>query len=273
MHLRTKTPSALNNPKLWHQPLKPYFDVASYQQRIDGRVGLNKDGHSIIRLSWGQDIWQRAFNEETPRYWTRRMKVGGGYQYWRVPRWILEKRLEPEQYVDAWEASRWSMTDASGAPIDKGPPPPEYYTFAYLCAEHEGDGEDGYAACCTRAYYTNRTRCWGEYRVPSEDDFQLISRAVQVMEADKFRDPYRPLTSAELTETELAANMAVERANEEFERYEAAMVRDFNKLHGHRVFEGPNSFHDLGVGNSSGIIPVRQKLPLAVEQALAERKG
>lgn len=258
MKLRTKTPNALNNPKLWHQNLKPWFDVASFQKRINERVGLNKDGKPIIRLAWGQDVVQRAFGEETPRYWTRRKKAGEGYQYWRVPRWFLEKRLEPEQYVDAWERTRWALTDADGTPVDKGPAPEEYYTFAYLCAEHESvDPVSGWANCCTRAYYTDRSRCWGRYRPPSDDDLQLISQAVRQMEADKYIDPYRPLTAAELQETELAANMQVERANAEFEEYEAQMIRDFNKLHGHRIFEGPNTFHDLGANftrSESGLI-------------------
>jgi hypothetical protein len=244
--------------------------MANYQERINERVGLNKDGRPILRLVWGQDAMQRAFNEETPRYWTRRAKFGESYSYWRVPRFMLEKRMEPEQYAPAWEASRWAIKDEYGVPVDKGPPPPEYYTFAYLCATHEREGEDGWAACCTRAFYTNRTRCWGEYRAPTESDLDLVSRAMREMEADKFRDPYRPLTPAELAETELAANMQVERAAEQMEAYEADMLRDFNRLHGHRLFEGPNSFHDLGAGPQPTIVPVERRLPLGIRQKLGE---
>lgn len=246
MKLRIKAPTALNNPSRWHQQLKPWFDVVGYQRRIDQIVGVNRDGKSIIRLVWGQEVWQRVFNEETPRYWTRRLKVPGGHKYWTVPRWMLEKRMEPEQYAEAWEASRWSITDPdTGKPVDKGPAPPEFYSFAYLCAEHESvDQTTGWAHCCTRAYYTDRSRCWGRYRPPSDDDLQLIAQAVRQMEADKYRDPYRPLTTAELAEIELTANMQVERAQEEFEAYEAELMREAIKLHGWRIFEhSPKALH------------------------------
>jgi hypothetical protein len=240
--LRTKTPAALNNPARWNQRLRPWLDVESYQDRINAVVGVNKDGYPIIRLVWGQDVRQRILGaEETPRYWTRRR----GGEYWKVPRWMLEKRVEIEQYGPSWEEKRYSLTDEEGTPLDSGPPPSEYYTFAYLIAEHEGLHTDGWPACCSRAFYTDRGRCWGRYKQPGDDDLQLVSQAVRQMEADKFRDPYSPLTLSQLMEMELAANMQVERAEEQFERYEQEMWRDSLKLHGHRIFEGPNSFHDL----------------------------
>ena len=247
MKIRVRHNSELDNPSRWDKRLKPYFDVAGYQHRIDQIVGLNKDAKSIIRLTWGQDAEQFAFDERTPRYWTRRRKDGEGYRYWTVPRWMLERRIEPEQYAPSWEATRWALTDADGKPVDKGPPPSEYYIFAYLCAEHEAvDPSNGWAHCCTRAYYTDRSRCWGKYRPPSEDDLQLVARAVREMDAAPYRDPYRPLTKEELQEIEVAANMQAERAAMEMAEYEQAMMREAIRLHGHRIFEGPNSFHDMG---------------------------
>lgn len=249
--LRTQTPAALDNPSRWNQHLKPWFNAERYQRQLDQVVGLNKDRKPIIRLRWAQDVWQYAFNESTPRYWTKRQRRGSSYIYWTVPRWIFEKRLEPEQYVDSWNATRYSLTDAAGNTVDKGPAPEEYYTFAYLCAEHEAvDPSNGWAHCCTRAYDADRSRCWGTYRQPNDDDLELVRQAVRAMEADKYRSPYRPLTTAELQEAELAANMQVERSNAEFAEYEQQLMKDFIKLHGHRLFEGPDTFHDMGAAFS-----------------------
>ena len=256
--LRTRTPSELDNPKRWNQRLKPWFDVEAFQARIDDRVGLNRDGRPIVRLVWGQDVTQHIFGESTPRYWTRRLKVGAGYTWYTVPRWIFERRIEPEQYADAWNATRYSIRDptegtgqrcddcgstsepeliggklycrncagtniAGGAVIDKGPPPTEMYIYMMDASRHEGLMKDGWPHCCTRAYYTNRSRCWGEYRPPNDFDLTVLDQSTQAMNAAKHRDPYRALTPSELAEVELAANLQAERSQLEFEAYEAAL--------------------------------------------------
>lgn len=268
--LRTKTPAALDNPTRWHNYLRPWFDVERYQQQINDRVGLNRDGRPIVRLVWGQDATSRAFYEETPRYWTRRQKAHPSYQWWTVPRWIFERRLEPEQYVDAWNAKRYSIRDpsqgnircgdcnsseepklidgklycrtcmstnfAGGAVIDKGPPPDDYYIFMLECAVHEAatDAVNGWPRCCARAFYTDRMRCWGQYRHPNDFDLLVLSQSTREMEKSG-ADPYRPLTLAELEETELASMMQVEQADEMFRQYERQMMLDFNRLHGHHI--------------------------------------
>lgn len=280
---RTKTPAALDNPSRWNQYLKPWFDEVRFQDQINQRVGLNRDGKPLLRLVWGQNVWQRMFKESTPRYWTRRLRK----EYWTVPRWILERRMEPEQYMAAWEQKRYAMEDPrdqycvacgcgdiriievpsvvvnaapklvntcercggttfKGRSVDRGEAPKEYYIFSYLIAEHSTHHINGWPQCCDISYHTDRSRCWGKYRQPNDDDLDLVSQAMRAMEADKFIDPYAPLTLSQLVEAELAANKQVERAQLEFEEYERSMIRDFNKLHGHRIFEGPNSFHDLG---------------------------
>lgn len=268
MKLRTKAPSELNNPKRWHLRLKPWFDVERFQQRINDRVGLNRDGRPIVRLVWGQDVTQRAFGEEMPRYWFRRQKAYPGYRWWTVPRWIFERRIEPEQYTAAWNASRYSLKDptegighrcedcgstsepeiisgklycrscaginiSGGAVIDKGPPPDEMYVFMMECAVHEGmtDPVNHWPLCCTRAFYTDRSRCWGEYRQPSDFDLTVLDQSTRSMEAAKANNPYRELTAAELTEIELASNMQVERAQLEFEEYERQLHAEILKAY------------------------------------------
>lgn len=240
---RTKTPAALDNPSRWNQYLKPWFDVERFQDRIDSRVGLNAKGQSILRLVWAQDIEQTLFDESTPRYWVRRRAK----EYWTVPRWIIERRIEPEQYMPGWEQKRYAIEDPeTGVKVDRGEPPSEYFVFAYLVAEHAEHTINGWPQCCDIAYHETRSRCWGRYRAPGDDTIALIEQAVRQMDADKFIDPYRPLSLSELRETELAANLQVERAQMEFEEYEQNLIRDFVKLHGHRLFEGPDTFHDLG---------------------------
>lgn len=233
--LRTKATAGLNTPSQWHRYMKPWFAAEAYQARINLRVPPNKDGKNVIRLVWGQDITDTAYGETTPRYWTRRRKVAKdidstGYQYWTVPRWFLEKRLEPEQYMPSWEASRWSMSDVNGVPLDKGDPPAEYYVYAHLIADHEAPDSSGWPACCTRAYYTDRARCWGKYRQPGELELQLVSQAMRQMEAEKFRDPYRPLTPSELAEIEAMAGMQVERNAEVMLAQQREAAADFYGL-------------------------------------------
>lgn len=228
--------------------MRPWFDMQRYQAQIDERVGLNKDGKSIIVLRWAQDVTTTAFGQTTPRYWTKRKRNSDGtYTYWKVARFVFEKRLEPEQYVPSWDAQRFSTIDPeSNAPVDRGPAPEEYFTFAWLCAEHElhtTEQNNGWPPCCNRAYYADtkwggpRSRCWGTYRPPSSMDLELISQAVRQMEAEKFRDPYRPLTAAELAEAEIAANMQAERADEQLQLREQEMHREFTRLHAWRLFE------------------------------------
>jgi hypothetical protein len=283
MRLRTKHASELDNPSRWNQYLKPWFDVEAFQQRINDWVGLARDGSPIIRLVWGQDVTTRAYFEETPKYWTRRQKGHPDFIWWTVPRWILEAKLEPEQYVDAWNATRYKMLDPSagtglkcgdcgmpgdpelingqlycrscvstniigGQVVDKGPPPEIYYSFMSECAEHEGmtDPVNGWPQCCTRAFYEDRRRCWGTYRNPGDLDLEIASQTVRRMEHTKARDPRRPLTIQELQEVELASNMQVERANEQFEMYERQLAEDFNKLHGWRLTQdSPPAFIDM----------------------------
>lgn len=289
--LRTKNASELDNPKRWNQRLRPWFDVERYQDRINDRVGLNKDGRPIVRLVWGQEVEERAFSEVTPRYWTRRLKTGNRIVWYTVPRWIFERRMEPEQYTDAWNATRYSLRDpaegtgqrcedcgsssepeliagklycrscaganiSGGAVIDKGPPPVELYTYMMECADHEGmtDPVNAWPLCCTRKFYTDRMRCWGTYRQPGDFELEVISQSMRAMESAKHRDPYRPLTSQELMEVTLAANMQVERAQIQFEEYERALLAEVQKTYPFPgTVLGAQHFSDPGPSFQKGI--------------------
>lgn len=291
--LRTQHPSALDRPHFWNAYLKPWLDLERWQEDIDARIGLNREGRSIVRLVWGQDIRIRTWGAEMPRYWLRRQRQPSGqYTYWTVPRWVFEKRLERSVYEDSWNATRYSTTDATqgspkcgdcgctaqpvriadriycsrcsstnitgGAVVDKGPPPEEYFTYLMDCSVHESvDPTTGWAHCCTRAFYAESkfgsagSRCWGEYRPPGGLDLQVIDRLAQQLQSEKFIDPYRPLSPAELAETELAANKQVERAAEQFAAWETELYADYMRLHGWRLTGEPApGFHDVGASSA-----------------------
>lgn len=292
--LRTKAPDALNQPAFWHKNLKPWFDVEAYQQRINDRVGLSRTGRPIVRLVWAQEVVQHVYNETTPRYWTKRLKQLNNIIWYTVPRWIFERRIEPEQYTEAWNATRYSLRDpaegvghrcddcnssaepriingqlycsncagnhiSGGAVIDKGPPPKEFYIFMMECAEHEGMTVSGQPACCSRQFYINRARCWGSYRPPSDFDLTVLGQATRAMEAAKHRDPYRALTPTELAEVELASNLQVEQAQLQFEEYERQLQAEVLKTYPYPGYElGAGHFADLGPsfqkGTANGII-------------------
>lgn len=293
--LRTDAPSALNNPARWDNYLRPWFNVEAYQKLINDRVGLNRDGRPIVRLVWAQDVTQHVFFEETPRYWLRRRKAGSQTTWWTVPRFVFEKRIEPEQYVTAWNATRYSLTDpttglghkcddcgstrepkliagkvycsncagtniSGGEVIDKGPPPDEMWQFFSECAVHEEmvDRINGWPLCCARKFYEDRGRCWGQFRLPNTFDLQVIEQSVAVMNAQKFRDPYAPLSAQQLAEAELAANKQVERADMQMEALEQEIIRDFIRTHGHRLTETDpgvlrhGKYHDVGQSMQKG---------------------
>lgn len=279
--LRTKSAPALDQPAFWHKNLKPWFDVEAYQKRINDRVGLSRTGRPIVRLVWGQSVWQVTFGESTPRYWLKRLKSGSNFIWYTIPRWIFERRIEPEQYTEAWNATRYALKDptegvsqrcddcgsnsepeliagklycrscagtniSGGVVIDKGPPPKEFYTWMMECADHEGmtDPVNAWPLCCTRQFYTDRRRCWGSYRAPSDFDLTVLEQTTRAMNEAKFRDPYRPLTRSELAEIELMANMQVERAQLQFEEYERQLQAEVL-----RTFPSPD--FELGAGHFS----------------------
>lgn len=112
MKLRTRVSTALDSPRFWGNNLKPWFNVERFQKQIDDRIGLNRDGRSIVRLVWAQEVYQNIWGESTPRYWLKRVRVSEGkYSYLTVARWVLEIRHEPETYAEAWNATRYSLHD------------------------------------------------------------------------------------------------------------------------------------------------------------------
>ena len=244
---------ALNDPSQWTADAsRPSLDVKSWQQKIDRIVGLNRDGKSIIRLVWMPDIWTPGsiFGERIKRYWVRRYKDGETWMYVSPPRWGLERRLEKGAYYDSHQATRYQIIN--GEVVDFGPPPDEYFVFdeGGLIAEHDKFySADGQPKCCDIAWegeskfhlvgyemieekVNARRRCWGYYREPSEVDLNRLRQAVKNRDAQKYFDPYQPLSREQLAVIEIEANMQAQRVDDEFNNRLGELSRDFNNSHG-----------------------------------------
>ncbi len=230
------------------------FDRDKFQKAIDERVGLNRDGKSIIRLSHAPEVMTWALGEVVPRYWTKRWQEKGVWKYDQPDRFILERRLEKEAYWDAHNATRFQVIDATGETVDLGPPPEDFYVFDSLIAEHSDFKlASGRPQCCEKAwegeikYVLNwrqelvaqpvggRRRCWGEYRDPDDSDLARIAEAVRVMNESPYYDPYAPMTPEQLAAIEVEAVMDAQRMADEANQRMREISRDFNRLHGWRL--------------------------------------
>ena len=246
--LRKRHP--LNDPSKWTAEMRPpYFDDQAYQKRLDERVGLNREGKSILKLVWAPEAIGLY---GIPRYWVSRVKDGEKWIYTSAPRWVFESRVEKSQYAPSWEAMRFTMTEEEGFVPTAAPE--DFYMFRWLCAEHEyPDPVFGRPACCQRAWEPNRLRCWGTYRAPNDHDLECVSKALQVREQGKFIDAYAPLLPADLMmiEANSVKQMAELAAKEESER--TAIGRDFDKRHAWRLGKDAptthNRFFDIGASN------------------------
>ena len=240
----------LNDPSKWSSDIRPpFFDVNAYQKRIDDRVGLNREGKSILKLVWAPEA---IGIYGVPRYWVSRVRDGETWQYTSVPRWIFESRVERSQYAPSWEALRLTMSEDDG--FRPSGPPEDFFMFRWLCAEHELiDPDFGQPKCCQRAWEPDRNRCWGTYRAPNDYDLACIEKALQAREQDAFVNPYEPLSVAELMaiEANSVKQMVEVAAKQHQERM--AIGRDFDKRHKWRLSNTMptthNRFFDQGASN------------------------
>lgn len=255
--MKTERHSILDDPKQWKTEIRPpAFDMRSFQKRINERTGVNREGKPILKLVWAPEVWTHALGEKIKRYWHRRFKEGQEWVYISPPRFILERRVEREAYWAAHQAARFQTIEATGEIIDHGPPPEEYYVFAYLIAAHdEFLAPSGRPQCCEDAWegetkfvlkpnlelvqerVGGRRRCWGYYREPNDEDLTRIEQAVRVMNEDKFYDPYSVMTPEQLLAAEAEANLETERMREEVERRKQEQSMDFEHSYGWRLQE------------------------------------
>ena len=173
----------LNDPKRWADlsMIKPpaTFNAKRFQKLIDRTMGVNAQGKSIVRLVWAWDQQQFEAGEMRQKYrfysW---QGPDGKIIDISPPRWILEERNEPGQYMPTWQSARWvrvpdefglsgyKVIDALGDPPVDG-----WYTPLYTIAEHDENNR-----CCDKLKVQGR-KCWGYYREPSWTDIQVLRDA------------------------------------------------------------------------------------------------
>lgn len=270
---KLKLAEPLDDPVHWDEDVvPPFFDAQSFQERIDSRVGLNAEGKSIVRLIWGP---KSIGLYDVPRYWIRRTKDGEGFRYATIKRWYLETRLERAQYFDSWNATRYGMTEPAegaercescaaidkpietpmgrycgvcgstqlvkGEQVDKGPPPDEFFKFAWMCANHEAFDQDaGWPKCCERADKDGHKRCFGTFRSPNDYDLECISAGLRRRAEDAWIDPYAPLSAHDLAAIEMSSGLQTERMAAAIEARQAEIIRNENRI---QDFGG--SIHDV----------------------------
>lgn len=237
--------SPLDDPSKWSTEIRPpFFDREVFQARLDLRAGKNRDNKSVLVLRWAPEVQTEMFDTKMPRYWVSRVKDGEGYLYTSPPRWLIERRLEREQYVDSWNSNRM-IPDVDGTLLDRGPAPDDYHIFTWLCAEHESnDPIHNWPHCCQRAWEDGRRRCWGTYRQPNDYDLQCVEAAVGRREGEEFVDPYAPLSQHDLEMIEASSAMQMDRVAAEVEQRTAEIIRN------ERIFSDYGaSAYDIGASH------------------------
>lgn len=189
--LLDETKSPYNDPSHWDDnQVPPFFDVEGFQKRIDKIIGLSRDGHPIIKLMWAPQVWSPWWND--PDYWVSYTKEHG---YIYAQRWVFLQRMEPGSYALAWSQTH----------PETEPPPPEYYAFFSLAAEHDKEIIEGEPACCFNEWQKRDNagrrmylRCWGIGRDPNESDLDRIRVAVKYRESQPWHNPHVPLSQEEM---------------------------------------------------------------------------
>lgn len=229
--------------------VRPDFDVAKFQKRLDDVAGLSRNGKSIVVLRW---MRSRECSEEYYTEWDWLGKPVKGelrakYRAFGVdlgngdvceippPRWCLEQRYEPEQYAPTWEADRYTTDTVTGLRVPVRPPAPRdgYYSHLWTIASHEGK-------CCDDALKNNMV-CWGSYRLPGEQDLQALRIAIARREADSVKgNPYGDVPYDSLKE--LARRNRDDRQETEKKTKELTReaLSDALRPHLHRYTEDPS---------------------------------
>jgi len=184
-------------------------DVKEFQQKINRIMGLSKDRHPIVRLVWAgsKDTFSKFYCEWTEAGFGTKTELRAKYKFAqiRIPgtpdvidvppaRWILEERIEPEQYYASWEAARWVIKESKRVERRPLPPTDGYYSHLLTIAVHNEH-------CCSIAK-RDKVVCWGQYREPAQFDLDNLKQAKARRDADHFVDPYAPLSDETLDRTD-----------------------------------------------------------------------
>lgn len=222
----------IDDPVCWSEPDvtgRPDFDADAFQKRIDRVTGKTRDGKSIVRLKWAwdEDCFSLFFTKWDAAGSPTKGEARAKYLYRRVeldsettvdiapPRWILEERIEPAQYLDAWEENRWQFDAQLQRSVVIRPSAPRdgYYTLLWRIEMHDPENK-----CCARALEAEQ-ECFGVYREPAQFDLTRLARTKQQIELRGKQNPYEPLSS------ETFARIQAETEAAERERHEEKQIK------------------------------------------------
>lgn len=167
---RDERHDGLNDPREWFRTLSPpFFNRSAFQRKIDKTVGLSARGKSIILLRWAWESSYEMFGKLRQRYSFLTLPIKGVDVEFSVPRWVIEQRIEPEQFKPSWEQTRYVVDPSTivhdpatakydeegeltyagdliyaGDKLDKGPCPNEWFQNLWMIADHDGQ-------CCEKA--------------------------------------------------------------------------------------------------------------------------
>ena len=263
--------------ELWRTPA--HVDVSYWQGRINDIFGA-VNGEPIIRLVWAWEPEDTIYTdwdslgrgikaEKRPRYEFLAVPLSDGRTLpICAPRWVLEERQEPEQFLPDWEASRYvirpgiAIVDPStGQPIQRrvdlrgAPPQGAHYIFARYVAVHEKD-----KTCCDRARKNHEGVCFGFYRNPDEHLIGLLQKAkARHAEDDRLRvDPFKPLAQQSEVQAEIDRQVATHNAEVKQKLRDDLhnIYKPWNETHGWRAFT--SSYKALKHGKWQSAYPVKQ---------------
>lgn len=257
---QTRRSEYYNDPREWYRTLNPpLFNRTKWQKKIDKIVGVSERGKSIIVLRWAWESSYEMFGQLKQRYSFLTLEIKGQEVQFSVPRWVIEQRIEPEQFKPSWDATRYVVdpstviTDPNtakydedgnctytgdviyaGDKLDKGPCPNEWFQNLWIIADHDG-------LCCKKAEEMSRS-CWGYYRNPSEWDLNEVRRIhhAKLNDPDYNQSPFEPLTEETLAASAKSEFEYKEKITEEGKKELDQRIDDVFNSHLYNLrFEGP----------------------------------
>lgn len=223
-------PTKWADPGIWHLPS---FNLGNYQKKINRILGT-ADGAPIVRVVWAWHVkrWEAGEMRQAYRFFTATLPNGDTCDL-SPPRFMLEERFEPGQYMSSWPLVRY----IKGRDVLGDPPPDGFYGYLLTIADHDPE-----ARCCERARKLWKKgkratfRCWGYYKLPDEKELEILRQARSKRDAAPYKQsPHEPLSAQTLAEIAL-----IERSwNEEQEARRKLkcheMWSDHVRIWGHRL--------------------------------------
>lgn len=230
--------------------VRPDFDVAAFQKKIDAVAGISRDGKSIVVLRWmrSPECCEEFYTEWTPFGTPVKSELRPKYRAFGIaldngdvceippPRWVLEQRYEPEQLAQTWETERFSTHPEFGVKVPvKGELPRDgYYNHLWTIGTHDDN-------CCKDAIDNNMV-CWGDYRLPGEADLRALRNAIARRDSDEKidADPFGAPKESTMKELARRTNKRLREDKKQTAQLRKEVMSDALRPHLHRHTEDPS---------------------------------